>query len=74
MKKIIKNSIQCKHCGEIIVSKNCLDWVQCKCGACFVDGGMDYLRRGYKTTPEEDYIELSEFEETPEEDSGFEKD
>ena len=22
-------------------------WVQCKCGACFTDGGTDYCRRGW---------------------------
>ena len=38
MKKIIKNAIQCKKCGEIIESKSRHDYVQCKCGSCAVDG------------------------------------
>ena len=48
MKKIIKNSIQCKLCGEIIESTSRHDYVECKCGLCAVDGGYDYLRRNFK--------------------------
>ena len=55
--KIIKNAIQCKLCGEIIESRDVHEYVECKCGACYVDGGHCYLRRGFK---EKDcYIELS---------------
>ena len=43
--KIIRNAIQCKRCGDIIESKHVHDFVTCKCGACSVDGGHDYLRR-----------------------------
>jgi len=39
IEKIIKNSIKCKHCGDIIISKNTHDFVTCKCGCCSVDGG-----------------------------------
>lgn len=63
MKKIIKNSIRCKKCGDIIESKNVHDLVSCKCGNCSVDGGKQYIRRSFTTTPEEDYEELSEFED-----------
>ena len=61
MQKIIKNAIQCKLCGEIIESAHRHDYVECKCGACAVDGGHDYLRRCYR----EDgcYIDLSVTEE-----------
>ena len=31
-------------------------------GAVFVDGRHEYLRRGYKNSPEEGYVELSEWE------------
>ena len=47
MRKIIRNAIQCNNCGEIIASKHRHDYVQCKCGACAVDGRHDYLRRCY---------------------------
>lgn len=63
MKKIISNKIQCKHCGEIIESKHVHDLVKCKCEICSIDGGQDYLKRSYKNSPEEDFIELSEKEE-----------
>ena len=44
-KKIIKNAIRCNLCGEVIESKSRHMFVTCKCGACSVDGGHDYLRR-----------------------------
>ena len=63
MEKIIKNSIRCKKCDDVIESKNVHDLVSCKCGNCSVDGGKQYIRRIFTTTPEEDYEELSEFED-----------
>ena len=56
------NKIQCRHCGDIIESTHVHDFRYCSCQTVFVDGGHEYLRRGYKTSPEEDYIELSEYE------------
>ena len=48
MRKIIKNAIQCKLCGEIIESTYRHEYVECKCGSCAVDGGHDFLRRCFK--------------------------
>lgn len=45
---IIKNAIRCNLCGDEIESKHCHDFVHCKCGACAVDGGHEYLRRCFK--------------------------
>ena len=67
MTKIIKNAIQCKMCGEVIESKHVNDFVQCKCGACAVDGGREYLRRCFRD--KDCYIDLSESIEISEEDS-----
>ena len=67
MTKIIKNAIQCKQCGEVIESEHVHDFVQCKCGACAVDGGHDYLRRCFRD--KDCYIDLSESIEISEEDS-----
>ena len=67
MTKIIKNVIQCKMCGEVIESKHVHDFVQCKCGACAVDGGHEYLRRCFRDKG--CYIDLSESIEISEEDS-----
>lgn len=60
MYKIIRNAVQCKHCGDIIESKHHYDYVTCSCGCCSVDGGHDYIKRGFRNSIDEDYIELSE--------------
>ncbi len=60
MYKIIRNAIQCKHCGDIIESTYRHDFVTCSCGCYSVDGGLDYLRRGFIHSKNEDYTDLSE--------------
>ena len=65
MKKLVRNAIKCKHCGDVVESKSVHDFEQCSCGACFADGGLEYLRRGFKTSPDEDYVDLSEYEDVP---------
>lgn len=62
MTRIISNKIRCKSCGDIIESRSVHDFVQCSCGRVFVDGGHEYLRRGFKESMD-DYEELSETEE-----------
>lgn len=62
-KKIKRNRIICKHCGDIIESKNTNDFQLCKCGVVGIDGGLDYLKRVYGSNPaEQHYEELSEYE------------
>lgn len=58
MKKIIRNAIQCNLCGDIIESSYKHDLKKCKCGCCSVDGGLNYLRRGF-TNSKDDFKELS---------------
>jgi hypothetical protein len=41
-----RNRCMCRKCGCIIESVAVYDFVQCACGAIFVDGGHEYLRRG----------------------------
>lgn len=65
MNKIIKNAIQCKLCGDIIESIDAHEFVLCRCGACAVDGGHDYLRRCFKS--KDCYIDLSETVESEKE-------
>lgn len=60
MIKISRNAIKCKHCGDVIESTYCLNFVSCSCGCCSVDGGHDYLRRRFKHSQEEDFLDLSE--------------
>jgi len=45
--RIKVNKAQCLLCGDVIESKHRHDFVECKCGNVFVDGGKDYLRRGF---------------------------
>ena len=67
MKRIIRNAIQCNNCGDIIESTYRHEYVECKCGACAVDGGHDYLRRCFKDKG--CYTDLSETVEISEKDS-----
>lgn len=39
-----------------------MDFMISKCGCCGVDGGLDYTRRLFVSSPEEDFEELSEYE------------
>ena len=48
--KIIKNRARCKNCGDIIESNYRNDIKSCRCGAITVDGGHDYIRRGFDKT------------------------
>lgn len=63
MKKIKVNKIKCKHCGDTIESTYVWDYKQCSCKTVSVDGGKEYLKRGFKNSPEIDYEDLSEVEE-----------
>lgn len=60
MNKILRNAIRCNHCGDVIESTNRNDFVRCSCGTVFVDGGTDYLRRGFKNSID-DFTDISEF-------------
>ena len=62
MRRIVKNAIKCNHCGDIIVSKYRHDFISCSCAYCSVDGGNDYLQRGFLYSPD-DFTEMSEFED-----------
>lgn len=36
----------CASCGDVMESKHRHDFVKCKCGKSFLDGGDDYIRAG----------------------------
>jgi hypothetical protein len=57
--RLIKNSIECKKCGDVITSKHRHDFKMCKCESIFIDGGLDYHRLGGSL---EDIIDRSEWE------------
>ena len=64
--KITKNAIRCNHCGDVIESAYRHDFKTCRCGRVSVDGGHDYLRRCFAASG--DYTDLSEIEQTKEND------
>lgn len=53
---ITRNAAQCVRCGDTIESKHRHDFQSCSCGAIFVDGGLEYVRRGGNP---EDFRDLS---------------
>ena len=63
--QILSNKIKCNYCGDIIESKYRHDYKQCKCGKCSVDGGLDYLKRGFPSEvpfdPDKHFTDLSHY-------------
>jgi len=58
MKKILKNSVQCTKCNDIIISEVCGIKVKCKCGNVTIDGGADVLIRECANS---NYIDKTEY-------------
>jgi hypothetical protein len=42
-----QSGIECPRCKEVIFSNSRHDFVECNCGACYIDGGFDYNRQGF---------------------------
>lgn len=59
-KKVIVNKAKCLICNEVIESTSRHDFKTCKCGNLSVDGGTDYIRRGYSS--KDSVQELSEYQ------------
>ena len=60
-KKIRRNRLQCKLCGDIIESKYTHDYVMCSCKKCAIDGGKEYVR--FSAPKPDDVIFLTEYNE-----------
>lgn len=45
--KILINRAKCKNCGDVIESRYTHNYVRCSCGSISVDGGREYLKRGF---------------------------
>jgi len=43
---MLQRGIKCTRCEEEIYSNSRHDYVRCRCGAWFIDGGFDYIRSG----------------------------
>lgn len=65
MYKLVTNKIRCKFCGDVIESRFVHDFVQCRCGKCSTDGGLEYAMRSFATeNPEDTYVDLSTYLDT----------
>lgn len=60
-RKIRRNRLQCKLCGDIIESKHTHDYVMCSCKKCAIDGGKEYVR--FSAPKPDDVIFLTEYED-----------
>lgn len=60
MIKITCNKAKCKCCNSIIESTSRHHMCFCTCGAIFVDGGTEYLRRGGHLEHLEDLSEYAD--------------
>lgn len=61
MSTIRRNAAKCLKCDTVLESRHRHDFQQCECGNVFVDGGLDYMRRGVREPRL--YLPLSEWEE-----------
>ena len=61
-KKLIRNAIKCNHCGEVIESKHVHDFKWCSCKTVAVDGGLSYVKRIFKNSPD-DFTDMCEYKE-----------
>lgn len=52
-----RNAAICRKCNTRVESKYTHDFQRCRCGAIFVDGGTEYIRRGGNP---EDFLEIEE--------------
>lgn len=59
-KKLKRNAIQCRKCGNVIEFKFTRDFKYCSCGSVGVDGGLEYVRI---TGDSENVIEFDEYED-----------
>lgn len=57
MLQIVSNKIRCKWCGDILESFSVHDFKRCRCGKCFTDGGLEYVRRGFDGNNPDDIFE-----------------
>jgi len=57
-KRLIRNRFKCSICGDIIESVSRNDFVRCKCGETFTDGGTEYIHRS------DNLIDLCEYQKS----------
>lgn len=47
-KTIDVTALECSVCGDLIYSRARHDCIECSCASCFIDGGFDYIRVGFR--------------------------
>jgi hypothetical protein len=50
-RKITKNAVRCKRCGDVIESRTVHEFVMCSCGACGVDGALNFCGGSTRRMP-----------------------
>ena len=55
-RKLVRNAAKCLECDEVIESTHRWDFVRCSCENLFVDGGLDYVRRGFRSAKWEVFV------------------
>ena len=66
--KPMRNRCKCLYCFDIIESFSRHDYVSCKCGAIFTDGGLDYTRRGFGDPTNIEFVKTEDIIDYPIED------
>lgn len=62
--RILRNAAICKNCLTLLVSKHVHDFVSCPCGN-YIDGGLEYQRRGGDFDALLDLSKVEKVEECP---------
>ena len=60
MKRILRNAVKCRLCGDVIESKRVYGLVECGCGAITIEGGKRHLRRSGDILAIEELNEMAE--------------
>jgi hypothetical protein len=63
----MRNRAKCARCDTVVESTHRHDFVVCRCGSIFVDGGTDYHRAGFDKL--EDFIWLGDNDDIDGDDS-----
>jgi hypothetical protein len=63
---ILRNSAQCLECGKVLESFHRHDCKVCGCdNSTMVDGGKEYIRRGYKSRNKVLELSVIQYEDVP---------
>lgn len=62
-RRLIRNAAKCLQCGDVVESRHRWDCNLCTCGALMVDGGTDYIKRGWIDDDTHGIEEMCEWEE-----------